>query len=37
MGPKVAGVPTLAISGFPHWELESQDKKPFGCGPHGQP
>jgi hypothetical protein len=32
-GPKVARVLTLAISGLP---LGSRDKKPFGCGPHGQ-
>jgi len=33
-GPKVVGIPTLAISGLPKWE--SQDKKPFGCGSHGE-
>jgi hypothetical protein len=29
-GPKITGIPILAISGFP------QDKKSFVCGPHGE-
>jgi hypothetical protein len=33
-GPKVAKVPTLAISGFPFGSPGT--KMPFGCGPHGE-
>jgi hypothetical protein len=31
---KVVGVLVVRISGLPTWE--SQDKKPFGCGPRGE-
>jgi hypothetical protein len=33
-GPKVAEVPTLAISGLPFGSRKT--KKPFGCGPCGE-
>jgi len=37
MGPKVAKVPTLGISGFPFGSPEeSRDKMPFGCGLCGE-